>query len=112
MKFINNGTEAIKVRAEGNEKLPPVFKTVKPGETICAESDDYIKGYKKKGLVAVKEVEKQKDEFIDKSKDKEPEEKPRDKPKEKSKDKPKDEKKEPVTPTPKTGKSSGKDKKK
>ncbi len=104
MKFINNGTEAVKVRTEGNEKLPPVFKTVKPGETIKAESDDYIKGYKKDGLTVVKEVEKPENGKTG--------EKPKDKPEEKPKDEPKDEKKETVTPTPKTEKGSKKDKKK
>lgn len=113
MKFINNETEAVKVRAEGNEKLPPVFKTVKPGETINAESDDYIKGYKKKGLTAVKEVEETKD----KPKDKEPEADISKEPAEHShgvEDSKLVEKKktEPVTSTPKTEKSSKKNKKK
>ncbi len=101
MKFINNGTEAVKVKTEGDEKLPPIFKTVKPGDTIEAESDDYIKGYVKDGLTVVKEIEVPKDE--------KPKDKPKNKSEEKPKDEPKEEKKE--APTPKT-KGSKKDKKK
>ncbi len=101
MKFINNRTEAIKVKKEGNEKLPPGFRTVKPGATIEAESDNYIAGYLKAGLTAVKKVKGPKD----KPKDEKPKEKPKEEPKAEGKT-------ETVAPTPKTDKSSKKEEKK
>ena len=54
MKFVNNTEEAVKVKTEGNEKLPPVFRTVKPGDSINANSKEYCKGYADDGLTAVK----------------------------------------------------------